>query len=278
MIRSIIVIISLFFSQRSFTQKAPKILAQNTIDTLRLIRDNFKYEADILFTIKNDNKVRAWTKYYVFNGFRCLADRKNDSALFYSEKAIKVFDEKEKDFLPSAGLIHKAYYIKGLRAYFESNYITAIKNFNKGLKYIEKYPKCYDGKSWESYIYSFLSDSHYNVGDLKLALFFKKKTLDDYRMGFKYFSLTTYLSLGNLYARLNHIDTAKVYMHKALKTYKYSIRNHTEEASIESMHLNGIGVYNNLGNYHYQENNIDSALYYFRKANRKLTKKIISVR
>ncbi len=261
----ILTLITIVISLKIFSQK-PVLLEQETIDTLRLVKENLTFEKDILFSIKKNKNIKAWTKYYVFKAFRCLVERKQDSALIYSNKAISEFHEKESDYLPSGGLIHKAYYIKGLKLFFKSQYISAIKSFNQGLLYIDKFPKSYDGKSWQSYIYGFLGESHYNVGDMELALFYKKKKLDDYRMGFKFYSTITYLGIGNLHATIGNIDSAKIYNHKALKIFKDSTIKHTGNERKETLNWNNIKCYNNLGEYHYREKNIDSALVYFKTA------------
>lgn len=259
-------------SVSGFSQKA-KLLQQETIDSLRFVGENLHYEDDIVFTIKNNKDVKAWTKYYLIKAFRCLTERKNDSSVFYADKAIEAFQKTEHEYLPSAGIMHKAYYIKGLRAYFKRKYITAINNFNTGLDYIEKYPKCYDGKSWKPYIYGFLSSSHYDMGDLDLAIFYKKERLNDYRMKFKFFSTVTYLDLGNLYAVNGNLDSAKFYNRKALEIFKDSTIKHSGYARETSLHLNKICSYNNLGEYHYKESTIDSALFYFKKAHQEYLKK-----
>ncbi len=261
----ILTLIIIVISLKSFSQK-PILLEQESIDSLRLISQNLSFEKDILFTIKENKKIKAWAKYYVFKAFRCLVERKQDSSLVYANKAISVFHEREFDYLPSGGLVHKAYYIKGLKEYFKSEYISAIKSFNKGLECIDRYPKNYDNKSWKSYIYSFLSDSHYNVGDIELALFYKKKKLNDYRMGFKFFAVTTYLNLGNLHSINGNIDSAKIYNHKVLRVFRDSTIKHGGAETLESLNWNKIGSYNNLGEYYYKENKIDSALIYFKKA------------
>jgi tetratricopeptide (TPR) repeat protein/anti-sigma regulatory factor (Ser/Thr protein kinase) len=260
----ILIFILIGFSIKTNSQ-AQQVLKQQTIDTLTLVRANFELEDDILYSIKNDSKVRAWTKYYIFKSFRCLADRKNDSALFYSNKAIEVFKEKESDFLPSAGLIHKAYYIKGLRNYFDGKYISAIKIFNKGLEYFEAFPKCYDGRTWESYIYTFLGRCHYDMGDLKLALFYEKKALLDWRMKYKYFGANAHLGVGDLYWYTGKKDSARYHMYQALRIFNDSEIKHSGENSLGSLKLNEMIAHSNLGFYHYKDGQLDSSLFYYKK-------------
>jgi tetratricopeptide (TPR) repeat protein len=266
------------FSIKSYSQEQ-RLLTQETIDTLTLTRSHFELEDDILYTIKNNDTIRAWTKYYVLKSYRCLADRKNDSALYYANKAITVFNEKESDFLPSAGLIHKAYYIKGLRTYFNGKYMSAIRIFNKGLDYFKAYPKCYDDKPWQSYIYTFLGKSHYDMGDLELALFYEKKSLLDWRMKYKYFGMNTHLGVGDLYWKLGKQDSAKYHMEEALRIANDSTIKHSGENSIGSLNLNKVTIYNNLGNFHNKKGQLDSALVYYKEARKLyLTKGINQVK
>ncbi|WP_422104845.1 histidine kinase [Winogradskyella sp.] len=271
MFRILLLTTVILFSTNCFSQKRIT-LDQNAIDTLRFVNENFKYENAILQAIQNDETIVGWTKYYTFKSFRCLVERKKDSSKLYAVQAISVFNEKEFNDKAAGGLIHKAYYLKGLRAFFEKKYMSAITSFNEGLRYIEKYPHSYDGKSWKSYIYSFLSNSHYNLGDLKLALRYKKEKLKDYRMKFKFFGSLAYLDIGNLYAHLGNLDSAKVYNHKALAVYN-SDAEHTGDESYESLYMNKVGIYSNLGAYHYQEEHIDSATIYFKKAHNEFLSK-----
>ena len=253
-------------------QAQQRTLVQKTIDTLSFRQANRAYIDDIKYTLQNDSTVTGWTKYHTFRSYVHLYKGEEDSAIFHANKAIAVYDSIERGHWASDGLIHKAYYIIGLYQFFDGKLIQSLNSLNTGLEYCSKFPESPSKFTWKYYILARISVIHKLRGDYKLALEMRRATLEDIdQVTPRYEGGVLYASLGKLYAYLNNRDSAYYYYHQALKKLNDNTLPIEDNYPIESFYTNIMAVNNNLGDLHFENKDIDSALFYYEKAYQTLT-------
>ncbi|WP_299439757.1 histidine kinase [uncultured Aquimarina sp.] len=205
----------------SFNSFAQEILSQHFIDTISFKEPNRVYIDQIKYSIQQDTTLKGWTKYYTFKSYVHLFKRENDSALTNAHKAIEAYESFEYTHPGADGIVHKAYYIKGLREYFGKKPLSALKTLYRGLELTSKYPESPDKKSWKFYILDRISYIHIEVGDVNLALETRKKAaMDTIWMSHKFEKGNNESEIGSLYRDLKKYDSAKFYFKSALKTYR----------------------------------------------------------
>ncbi len=225
-------------------------------------------EYKIRNALEQDKQLKGWTKYYILKSYDALRSRENDSALYYANRTIKAYDSIEKGMPFAENFIHKAYYIKGLREYFDGNIEQSLKTLNIALTYPNKISELTEGSSWRSSILERISIIHLEKGDYQLALNMRKESLkDSLYMSFKYEGGNAYLSIGNLFKDyLNDLDSSKFYFNKALKKYADAIEKDYSHVGKVSFYTNTVAAYNNIGDIFCKKQNIDSTLFYYNKA------------
>ncbi len=226
-------------AQENITQKYIDTLTIEPIDSLNV--SIFKNHL-----IKNSS-LQGWTKYYSHKGFLCLKKGQSDSAIYYSQKAIKTFKELESDNSSAESTLVRANYTCGLNYKNKKKYYEALNHFHEAHRLEKKYPK--NKFQVIEYILGQISLVHLKMGNYKLALKYKKEIEEKHKQKLtKPYKASNLTQIAILYEYLDIIDSAKIYYQKSLnlKYPRITLANHS-----------------NLGNLFYDENKLDSAIHHF---------------
>ena len=240
---------------------------QEYIDTIPTSPRFSKEYKQIKSALEHNKQLKGWTKYYMHKSFTALRNRVNDSALYYANRSIKAFDSLVEDRSLIIEVVHQAYYIKGLREYFDGKIEQSLKTLNIALTYPNKISELIQEISWRSLILERITIIHFEKGDYQLSLDTKKRLLlDTLFMSGKYEGGNTFLNIGNIFKDyLQELDSAKIYYYKALKKYENPTDKEFKYRTVEAFYSNVVAVYNNLGDTYYIQENQDSTLYYYSK-------------
>lgn len=250
------------------------IISQTSIDTLNFSKPSCNFLTKINNSLIQNKHLKGWTKYYALKSYCHLLKAENDSAIYYTSKAIKVYDSIEKGYQPADGTIHKAYYIKGLREYFDGKIMQSLQTLNKAQELTYKFPDSPDIVSWRDFISERIAVIHTKRGDYNLALkAMLESKKDSIRMKQRYEGGNTYADLGLLHSYLNNLDSTKYYYQKAVKIYNDSTLEIHSHYSMDSFNVNIVSVNNNLGDLCLQQKKIDSTIFYYKEGYNLLVKK-----
>ncbi|WP_298901683.1 histidine kinase [uncultured Psychroserpens sp.] len=232
----------MFSQSEKINQHYVDTLLIEPIDSLQV--SNFK---NIL--LSND-ELKGWTKYYAHKSFLCLKQSKRDSALFYSEKTIDVYNSDEAGYTYAERSLQRAYYVGGWIHKRRKNYNESLNFFLKSLDIHRKYPDHY---KIEVYILTSIAEIHLAMGNPELSLRYQKQIEKDSLYKTSYQAANLFNQIGILYGYLDQRDSSKIYLHKSLK--------YESDRS-------GLAAYTNLGELFYKEEQMDSAIHYFSIAKR----------
>jgi len=249
--------ITILVSFFSFCQENEKLefdsnisYSQEYIDSL-LIIPKFSYSVTDLKKILETNKLFGWTYYYNKLTSIAIQEQKLDSAIYYSNRAIKAYTNSKvkRDF--DEQFLVRTYNLKGLALQRKKDYNNAVINYQRALVLSKKYPY-----KWTSFIVSGIARSNYQLGNDSLALkYFLQVSKDTLYMGLPRPAITTYTSIGGIYVYFGEINKAKYFYKKGLET-----SNRT------NYKVNIATLFGSLGIISKNEKEIDSAVYYFEKA------------
>lgn len=226
-------------AQENITQKYIDTLTIEPIDSLNV--SIFKNHL-----LKNTS-LKGWTKYYSHKGFLCLKQGQKDSALFYSKKAIKTFNELESNYTYAERTLQRAHYIAGVVYFYDKkDFYNALEHFHKSFDIHKKYPEHYP---IQEYILGKIAAIHLTMGNNQLSLKYQKQIEKKYYYKLKKsYKATNLAQIAVLYDYLGKIDSAKIYYQKVLnlKYPRVTLAGH-----------------NNLGALYYNQKQYDSAIYHF---------------
>lgn len=238
---------------------------QYDIDTFRYWRAREAKAEKLRLMLLSDKSLNGWSKYYAYKGFLSLKKINHDSAAYYSLLAIDFYESEDKGTKVGETSMAKAYYMIGLKEYFDDKKMKSIETLYKALDFSKlHYEK--GTESWETSIISRISIIHQEMGDFKLALNYKLKLLSykEY-MKHQYAAGNALNNIGSLYLHLNKLDSAKYYFRKAIFTYNDTSIFSTTTFSIKN-DANTAACFNYIGYIHYLRNQLDSSNYYFKKS------------
>ncbi len=241
---------------------------QQFIDTISISSRYIEEYKQIKKALENNKQLKGWTKYYLHKSSVALRNRVNDSALYYANRSIKAYDSLAEGRPLIKELMHQAYYIKGLREYFDGHIEQSLKTLNISLTYPNKISELTQEISWRSFILERIYVIHLEKGDSKLALNARKQTLQDsLYMSYKYEGGSVFLSIGNLYKDyLQELDSAKIFYKRALQKYADATEKDYGHLSSQEYFTNVVAAYENMGDIFYKQQNLDSTLFYYNKA------------
>jgi hypothetical protein len=270
---TVFILLLSLFSSVSFSQK--RIYTQKYLDTVTfssLLK--IKSKGEILKeTLDSDASLVGYTKYYTYLSYLQQLKRNEDSIKYYVNKAIEVYEKEEGGKELGERFIYKAYYIKGVREYFDGKIITSANTLYRALKLSKKHKEV-GFEDWRFYIMGRLVTIHSKkLGDYKLAIKFQKEIIkDSVHMSYAYDGGNAYSRLASLYAYNKNIDSAKIYDLKAV--------NRFENGKIATGHRSEISffdskskAYSNLAQSYRELGEIDSTIYYI-KIKQKILEKI----
>lgn len=249
---------SAFVQESQFTQKDIDEIVFSWVTREKV--DNFKKILD------SNTTFNGWTKYYTLVSYFYLRKGQNDSATYYSNKAIEFYETKEFGIKTAEEVLSKAYYIKGLREYFDGKKLTSLESLYKAFSIAEKYPK--EGfLSWKFFILERISIINRDIGDYEMSLKYKKEMLKlKHIMERNYEGGNTYMSLGTTYYYLNRLDSARYYLNKSFKHYDDTTKLIGRNYRKDDVLLNKVSAYNNIGDILMSQQKKDSAVQFYRKA------------
>ncbi|WP_324180981.1 tetratricopeptide repeat-containing sensor histidine kinase [Aquimarina gracilis] len=186
-----------------------------------------------------------------------------------AHKAIKAYESLEQGHTGADGIAHKAYYIRGLREYFEKKSLSALKTLYRGLELTSQYPESPDKKSWRFYILERISYLHIDLGDIDLALRARKEAFEDsIWANHRFEASNNRLDIGLLYKRKKKYDSAKVYFKEALRMYNDTSLLDKDNYDKDVFFINQVTALDALGDIALHQNQKDSAYRNFSKANK----------
>ncbi len=241
--KKIIFIIYILTPIKSISQELT--YTQQNIDTIDLNPVSLEKLNHFKTILKKDDNLKGWVKLYAYKGYYYLKNKKNDSAIMYSNMAITAYNNYRIKYSNEEKYLVNPYYIKGLILNKKGYYISSTKYLLKALKLAKKY-----NHPWESYVINRLAINHLKIGDNKKALKYNKMALKDQYFNSDNDHGPTYLQVGSVFKYLNLLDSSKIYCHKALS---YNLSN-----------KNIVSAYNSLGEIFKIKKNRDSAIFYFK--------------
>ncbi|MCK8524393.1 histidine kinase [Aquimarina sp. D1M17] len=258
-------ILFLFFVFSSIHQIVAqhKTYSQKDVDTLFDTDPNRKTLPKLKHILETNTNLVGWMPYYKQKTYYHLVDKERDSVIFYANKGILYLQERNKN-----GDLRKDEdkYLKGILAYLgiiyfqESNYKKSLDYMLKAKQQIHKYPNFH--RRINAYINGYISHNFLEMGDKKEAYKYRLEVLkDSLHMSSPKSASVTYHQLAILNDILGKKDSV-IYF------YRKSIKNREEINDIAGIRAS----YGNIGEFYLDENNKDSALYYFKKSMQLLDK------
>jgi len=247
-----IFILIIFFSIKNYAQK--KIVVQSKIDNFEISPNTLEKQEEYRRLLETDVNLSGWIYYYRKKGHFYLSRGKNDSVLYYTQKAIERYHQK--DTIP--GLQErqmKDIYLFGAIVLTNTKKYRQSTDFLfKAIEISKKYPNAHQATN--PYLYSYLASNYLKMGDKQKALHYNLKTTkDSVFMSKPSEAAPRYNHLGELHKGFGNNDSALYY-------YRKSIENR-----LKYDHYGGIRVaYNNIGDVYRRLGNLDSTLYYYTKS------------
>lgn len=201
--------------------------------------------------LENNPHLKGWIYYNSSVTSKLFREGKLDSILFYTNRAIELYNKGEENRRIDEHLLISVFYIKARAFRSLGNYTEAILNYQKSLDLTSKY-----FYKWKGYILKGIADVHLAVGNTEEAFnYYKQVEQDSLTMSIASNSISTLTRLGILYEGKDNAEFAKRYYEKAINT--------SQKESL-SRHLPSL--YGNLGSLLLEENKIDSTLIFYKKA------------
>jgi len=252
-------IISLY-TYGSFAQKQYKQQDLDTITFSHLL--NIKSKGELLKEmLDSDASLIGYAKYYTYLSYLQMLKRNYDSTKYFANKAIDVYNNREFEKELGERFIYKAYYIKGLREYFDDKILTSAKTLYKALELSSKHREV-GFEDWRFYILGRLVTIHSKkLGDYTLAIKYQKEIVkDSLHVSYAYDGGNAFSKLGVLYSYNHNQDSAKLYFKKAIQRFNFGTKDGytLKPAFLTSKSL----AYANLANTYKNLQQIDSAIYY----------------
>ena len=183
----------------------------------------------------NENDAIVADAYHIL-GFQYVYHSKNDSAIFYWEKALQI----KKELLGKKHIdVAKGFYIIGNIYVVKNEYDLALQYYLKALQII---------KELLGEKHSRVADTYNNIGivfwrknecDLALQYYFKSLQIKKELLGKKHISVAkSYNNIGIVYENKNECDLALEYHFKALQIYN---------ELLGEKHISVAKSYNNIG-------------------------------
>lgn len=259
------IIISFFLFNTIYLSGKTKEYTQYDIDTVSYWFVNLEKAQALKTMLMSDNSFHGWSKYYVYKAYAHLKLGERDSAAYYSQKAVEVYENSEMNIKIAETSMTKAYYMIGLKEYFDDNKLKAIETLYKAMDFANLHNE--EGlENWKTSIYSRIAILHTELGDFNLALKYKLKLLKfDSYMSYQYSGGNAYLGVGVLYFYVNDLDSAKYFLKKALLKYVDESERKIK-VYFSKIQPNIVDANNFLGHVFYLENQLDSSIFYFKKA------------
>ena len=232
----------LFDPEKQYTQQFLDSIIENGA---RVPTSEFKQ------MLLSDEELKGWTIFYNRMATLLYHDKKFDSTLHYADLAIKTYEDSKVKRVLDEQQLRNVYYYKA-KAYRDlEDYDNSTKNFHIALDYAKKHPYV-----WVAYIYSGIAWNHYENGDDDLALEYLLISVNDTMYQTRTRSMiSSYKTIGDLYANRNQIDSSFYYYNKTLKRLESADDKSNLSATYGAMGY----LYNKIGNK-------DSLAHYFRLA------------
>ncbi|MEP0263766.1 histidine kinase [Dokdonia sp.] len=250
-------ITNISFSQET-TQEVfdPEVVyTQAMIDTIvthhrRRIKE-LKSASELKKMLESNNKLSGWIYYNFYRAIEFSDKKQYDSVVEYADRGIQAYkNSKNKREFEEEMLLY-SYYYKGRALGFLQRFEEAIESNQIALDYTKKYPY-----KWKSFIVTAIANNHLDIGNDSIALdYYLDTTKDSLFMTLARSAVTTYTRIGTIYSKSYAIEKARLYFSEAIKRSETS--NYKRNLWV---------LYNNLGDIHYYENNVDSTLFYYKKA------------
>ncbi|TMM59134.1 hypothetical protein FEE95_06800 [Maribacter algarum] len=202
--------------------------------------------------LESNKKLYGWSKYYALHGYYKMVKAEHDSALFYAQKSIDIYQNiLVKHSNEEKSLVH-AYFTLGYINRQRELYRESTSYMLTALDLSSKY-----SISLKSYITNNIASNHLSLGNDQKALdYFRKNIKDSLFIKSAQSEITTLTRMGVLYSKtyLNKIDSADYFFRRALR------RSH------DSDYKNNLPfIYGNLAGLT-RGINQDSALFYYKKS------------
>lgn len=228
-------------------------ITQSKLDSI--LEDPTKYDLKVydIRDLMNKNKsLKGWSSLYSkLSQYKQFTEKEPDSALYFANKAIFIYNDSQEKRITDDKQIMRAYYTKGRILHDRKDYYASTLNQFKAIKIAEKF-----NYKWIGYYYIAIASNHLKMGNDSIALnYYLDAEKDNVFMSVPRAAISTCNRIGKLYVSLDNDEMAKLYYNKGV------------DISLESKNINNLGpLYGSIGEIFYSKRKMDSVLHYYKKS------------